>query len=714
MPGIADLVNNITDSVQGLVDTLTGKNNDVVSYHQGEAAYKLIQSNLNPKNWMKLPYPYTFSVINAADGSKVNTSSLAGFSDFELPLAPQSITQKEQPALAIRPTQGGTTVNHGGMGYKQLSIKGTTGIAPFRGDGGVQGSTGKAIFQPNKLKYRSGYEVFIHLRNWFRTYYEWKKKQGSNAKDFRLVFKNYKDGEFLVIELLDFQMERNASRPFLYDYNIEFQVLSVFQFQAPSASSGFLADVDNFIDNALDAIKTARGVMLRTQGILRQVESTYDASVLEPLRQVTLALKALNGIPLVAADVGSQIISNTVSTASALAITAAQSANIFSFGLIGDSTSIAAANATLNKSQGPVSAQLAAASSNISQNGSSGLQAVAGLLMTVDAGVFPPETLAATAAEQKNAATLPRSFYEDAIASITRVKENAEDFFNLGSTAYDTLYDRTATLNASEGTVVTEDQYDLLYAFNQAIIGLYLTMATTDLFKSTFDERIQDMIDRFDGAIDLQAQPAVRQIQLPAGITLERLAQQELGDASRWPEIVEVNNLKAPYISDDPNESRDGVISSGKKILIPQPEINGFSDLPEGAPNKLNQNLTTLEKSLGIDFKVDQDFDLVLTPSGDLDIIGSSDNMAQAVIIKLGYEPGDVLEFPTIGVGLVPGTKFPDLNDVKDALTTTLLQDQRIDSVTDLRLEQINSALYLKFNIFIKQVDIPVPVTIKV
>src|SRR4051812_2498890 len=34
--------------------------------------------------------------------------------------------------------------------------------------------------------------------------------------------------------------------------------------------------------------------------------------------------------------------------------------------------------------------------------------------------------------------------------------------------------------------------------------------------------------------------------------TIENLAQKFLGDASRWWEIVQANNLRSPFISDDP------------------------------------------------------------------------------------------------------------------------------------------------------------------
>lgn len=715
MPGLADLVNNITGAIQGLVADFSGESSKIIQYHQDDAAYRAVQSSLNPENWAKLSFPYTFSVVNLK-----KAGDNGGFSDFMLPLAPQAITQKEGPATNIKPSQGGTTVNHSGMGYKNLVIKGTTGLAPFRGDGGVNRKTGEAIFQPKDLKHKSGYEVFIHLRNWFRTYYEWKKKQGAKGRDYRLVFKNYKDGEFLIVEMVPngFTMDRQAAKSFLYDYELEFQVLSHFQFEAPKSKTGFLDSADTLIQTALDKINTARGVFLRTQGILRQVESTYDASVLEPLRQATLGIKAALGVPIVAADIGSRVIVNTVSTAGALAIVAKEAINTATLGATGNSSTLAEIDSLLDKrlfgSKNTLSKTLAATQTEIKQKGSGGILKLGALMTKMDAGQFPEKTLTETQKEQDKAATLPRSFYDDAITSLERVKKNAEDFFNLGSSDYDTLFDRTATLSADLAKVVTNDEYDVLYAFNEAITGLNLLLSTTDLFKSTFDARVADMNERFDGNIDLIAQQAVRQIKLPAGTSLERLAQIELGDSTRWGEIVEVNNLKAPYVSDDPQEARDGVLKAGSNILIPTPVLNGFSQAPNGKENKLTIGMSELEKSLGVDFKIDSSFDLVMSSSGDLEIIAGAENMAQGTILKLSYDPGDVMAYPELGAGIQIGKKFPPIEDLKDRVTNTLLQDSRVQRVADLALRRESSGLFITFNLYVKQVDIPIPVKIKV
>jgi hypothetical protein len=436
------------------------------------------------------------------------------------------------------------------------------------------------------------------------------------------------------------------------------------------------------------------------------------------LRQSTLALKALLGVPIVAADVGSRTIVNTVSTASALAIVAKETLNTATLGLTGKSQTLAEikslTDSRLFGTQNTLQKTYAAAEASIKQQGSVGMLKLGALMTKVDAGQFPEKTLSETANEQNKAASLPRSFYEDTIASLERVKQNAEDFFGLGSAQYDQIFDRTSTLNADLSKTVTDDEYDMLFAFNEAITGINLLLSTTDMFKSTFDDKITDMIARFNGNIELFSNQAVKQIKLVKGLSLERLAQQELGDSTRWGEIVEVNGLKAPFISEDPLESREGVRGPGQNILIPEAVQNGFSQVPVGRENQLTVGMSEMEKSLGVDLKVDKDFDLVLTSSGDLQLIAGADNMAQGTMLKLSYEPGEVMSYPELGGGLIIGKKFPPLQDLKDRVTNTLLQDNRVSKVANLSLMRDGGGLSITFDLYIKQVDIPIPVKIKV
>lgn len=696
---VSELVNNIQASVSGLVNQVLGNSNEPgVPARPKTKEIESVISTLDQSNWLRLSFPYTFSVINIeSPGSTTNP-----FTDFELPLAPQSIKQTEDFAISIRPTQGGTTTTHSGNKYKVLNIKGTTGVHPFKGSGGAQRSTGEAIFQPNELKYKTGYEVFIRLRNWFRAYYEYKKTNPRDAKPLRLVFKNYKDGEFLVCELLKFNMDRQAAKSFMYDYDLEFKVLGHFSFTEQTNES-FLAQFDEILGDAVEAIDTARGVFLRTQGILRQVESTYSDVVVEPLRKIGLALKAFQGIGTVAGDIGSRNIRNTVSGAAALGI-----ANTLK------------TQQKENKVSGSLDSRLASVdlpsdlSSAVANQGSAILDSFGEGLMAIDSAEFPEATQDALEKDKENALALPRSFYEGVIRDLQRVKQNAEDFFNLGSTQYDSIFDRTSTLGASFSKTPTANELDVLNGFNEAVKGIRMLLSTEQLFRSTFDERIQDIVDRFDGNIELFASPAVKEIVLPANTTLERIAQRELGNSQRWGEIVELNNLRAPYIIQDPSDTTQNVVHPGEKLLIPAPLINGFSQVPTGKINSKTRSLSELERSLGVDLKLNEDFDLSLTASGDLDVVAGTDNLAQAVLLKLSYEKGEVIRYPNLGAGIIPGSKFPPLQQIKDGVVNTLLQDTRIQAIEDLVLERDGPALYVSFKVRIKQVDIPVPVKIKV
>lgn len=692
---INQLIDNITQSVEGLVADITGKNISNMPNMPGTKDVQAVLSTVDPSNWLKLSFPYTFSVVNI-EGAGTNNP----FTDFSLPIAPQSIKQSEPFAISIRPTQGGTTTTHSGNRYKELVIKGTTGIAPNKGDGGAKRKTGEAIFQPKQLRYRSGYEVFIRLRNWFRAYYEYKKTAGKDAKGLRLVFKNYKDGEFLIVELEKFDMDRQAPRSFLYDYDLQFKVIAHLSFQELiNKTTGF----EDVLETVVDTIDTARGVFLRSQGILRQVESTYESVVVEPLRKTSLAVKALLGVGTVAADMGSKAISNTVSAAAALAI------------LVGLKS-----QQKDNKVSGSLDSRLANAklpTDIASAANLQGAKVITGLgeaLMAMDPSSFPEQSQNALAQEQADAQRLPRSFYDQTLSELNRVKQNMEDFLNLGDAQYDALFDRTATLSAPFTKVPTAAEFELLKAFNDSITAIQLLLSTEDLFRSTYDSRIQDMVARFDGNIELFAESAVRQIKYTAGLTLERMAQKEMGDSTRWGEIVEVNGLKAPYVTDDLSSTLKNVLRPGDSVMIPTPARNGFSQVPTAKEIKTTRGLSEMEKSLGTDLKVTSDFDLSISNAGDLEVISGAPNMAQAVILKLSYERGEVMRYPELGANLRVGTKFPPIETIKDGLTNSLLQDTRIEGVEDLSIIRDGSAAYLTFNLKIKQIDIPVPVKIKV
>ena len=696
---LTGLINNIQESISGLVGEITGRTVDpnVPSTPTGKA-FDAVTRTIEPGNWSKLTFPYTFSVVDILGSA----SPLAEnpFTDFSLPIAPSEISQSLTPAISIKPTQGGTTVTHSGIRYNTLSIKGTTGINPFRGSGGVSRSTGEAIFQPKSLKYRSGYEVFHRFENWIRSYYEYKKVQGKLAQGLRLVFKNYKDGEFSIVEVLDFTMNRQAARPFLYDYDMQLKVIAQLNFTELTNNT---TDFEQALDEALNFIDSARGVFLRSQGILRQIESTYTSVVIEPMRKVALAIKAAQGVGLVAADVGSRIVKNTMNAADSLAV------------LLSVDSQFQAA-----KTEGGLDPRLESVSlpndlsAAASSQGSAVLDTLGEGLMAIDASELPESTNDAARIAQQEAAASPRSFYEDTITDLRRVKSNAEDFFNLGSSEYDSIFGRTATLSADLAKAPTQEELDLLNAFNDAIIGVSLLLSTENLFKSSFDERIQDMVQRFDGAIALFASTAVKQTTFGKSDTLERLAQRELGDSSRWGEIVEVNNLRPPYTTEDLTDTRVDILKPGDTVLIPVPAQNGFSQVPNVKQNELNKNLSELEKSLGTDLKLTSDNDLAITRSGDLELVAGPQNMAQAVILKLGYEPGEIIRYPLLGAGVRPGVKFPNLEDIKDGLVNTLLQDVRIQTIENLSIRRESSALYLQFDLKIKQVDIPIPISIQI
>jgi len=687
--------NSINDYITGVGAALGIISGNPKSLYSDDG--KKVVSTIDPANWNKLPAPYTFSVMDLDLGSKS-----FDFEDFALPMAPGKISQSEPPATSIKPTQGGTVVSHSGTRYKKLTIEGTTGINPNRGMAGVNKTNGQAIAKPEELKFKSGYEVFLELRNWFRSYYEYKLIQGELAGSERLVFKNFKDGEFLIVELLDFTTDRTAERSFLYDYKMEFRVLAHFDFAAARKSP--LDRLDSQIDFITSKIDVATGIFLGAQDVLRKIESAFDSTLLEPLRKINLAAKALAGTLISAKDIGKRVIKNSVTAFESLNILKAISTQ-FDLNKTGQSS----LPTGLRNVKLPNDLEVAAYND--------GAQTIVDLgegMSEIPLSQFSEATQNAAAAEMEAAKNLPRSFYVDTATNLKRIKANAEDLFNLGSSDYDTLFDRTATLEAESTKTVTDEEFEILGALNDSITAINTLISYSNLFKSNFGDQLDSISRQFAGSINVRALPAVKQITIPNNTDLEQIALEELGDPVRWVEIAELNDLSAPYIVQDQSNTDTNVRRPGDSLLVPQAIQEGLSDAPSVKTIPSTVGLTELEKSFGTDLKVTEDIDLDIANNGDLAVVSGYQNIAQAVVLKLGYERGELRNHPALGVGLIVGGKFYSITQMGDSINGTLTQDKRINKISNLSLYREGSAVYLNFDLHVKKVDTPIPLRIAV
>lgn len=113
------------------------------------------------------------------------------------------------------------------------------------------------------------------------------------------------------------------------------------------------------------------------------------------------------------------------------------------------------------------------------------------------------------------------------------------------------------------------------------------------------------------------------------GDTMQRIALRELGDASRWPEVVEYNNLLPPYIVDDATLLVPGVLLSGQQLIVPAASVAAA---------------TTVDPELvfGSDVQLGK-YGELMTDGVDFLVISGRDNLKQALGNRLDTDLGDLM-----------------------------------------------------------------------
>lgn len=157
------------------------------------------------------------------------------------------------------------------------------------------------------------------------------------------------------------------------------------------------------------------------------------------------------------------------------------------------------------------------------------------------------------------------------------------------------------------------------------------------------------------------------------GDTIQQIAFRELGDASRWAELVWINDLLPPYITDDPDKASGRVLLSGKQIVVPA--VTAPSVAAEIDPYKVFETDCRLRSGL-----------LESDGAGDFQIVEGRENLRQQLTHRIVTDKGALIYHPAYGcdvrrlIGVVNGPTAALLGE--QYVTAALLSDFRVAEVT--------------------------------
>lgn len=174
-----------------------------------------------------------------------------------------------------------------------------------------------------------------------------------------------------------------------------------------------------------------------------------------------------------------------------------------------------------------------------------------------------------------------------------------------------------------------------------------------------------------------------RFVETRMGDSLQVIAARELGDASRWVDLINYNKLIPPFITDDPAAVKPGVLLSGTQILVPAPAPVVSTTID---PEKVFESDAQLSPT-----------GTLMTDGSDFMVVAGSANLKQAIKNRIETERGDLIYHPQYGcdvrrlVGVVNGPTASLLG--AEAVKTAVQQDPRINRVTQAVAEVVGDVI---------------------
>lgn len=128
-----------------------------------------------------------------------------------------------------------------------------------------------------------------------------------------------------------------------------------------------------------------------------------------------------------------------------------------------------------------------------------------------------------------------------------------------------------------------------------------------------------------------------RIVEIQHGDTLQVIAARELGDASKWVDIVSVNGLRPPYLTGVAGEASASVKLYGQTLVVP-------------AASTVPSSVNDADQLFGVD--LDLSGGALSVESGDLKLAGGRANLRQALVHHIVTDLQELLFHLRYGCGV--------------------------------------------------------------
>lgn len=628
-----------------------------------------VWSDINPKNWNK-SFPFQFHII------KMENNSPQIIEEFTLPIPPSDFSISTPFAISTSVTLGGIIEEHNGAPLRNINFSGTTGVYPLRGTteklksqsfvegifAGTITSVGNVAQQvsslaknasslvnlpgspqnsPNLLSdleseipvvfdynaKTSGYYQFRLLQKFLEKYVNLKKTK--EGRDYRLAFSVWKDDATYLITPRAFDVRRSASSPFEYNYNLSLLAWSRIKLKkAPGNFEGYkpiVREPDKF-RQLLNTIESARRVLQAARGTLNAASADVERIVFEPVRGVILFAKDLLGVGITAADLPrntvKKFINNYNEILNDLRATSkglqdfqsslqdywnSQSSELKATG-VGDVTTLQkAANLPRGKNEEPASSNEIVRMFEYPSEYLEIFEKIKPSSLNL-----APAVEAEILGERRRVREFDRAHFETIRDQVSDFANSFANSIGAGSLSFSELSGLPAPVS---NRTPTDEEYEALFALNSTVIELNRLAASGLIDNNTFTttDVMAGLASR--SGIAFTSPTSKFAVPFPYGITLERLAQQYLGDANRWHEIAALNGLRYPYVDEEGFELPLLVNGRENQIIVAD-----SSNLYVGQPVWISSNTAARTKRKITKIDKISESSSILTLDGDSDL----------------------------------------------------------------------------------------------